>query len=84
MNPAVTEAEFQAMLERAELSPSERAGLTLGTVQGNVFDSYWKVNGSTEADAYEPMLKVDVLDLRRLLHPAASTTQGVHESEKRV
>jgi hypothetical protein len=50
-------------------------------VQRKVFDSYWKVGGSTEADAYTPMLKLDVADLRRLLPHVASSTQGKHACE---
>ena len=63
------------------LSASEKNGLSLATVQRRVFDSYWKVGDSTEADAYVPMLKLDVADLRRLLPHAASSTQGKHACE---
>ena len=81
MNPEVTEEEFQSMLDRAGLSVHERQGLSLTTVQRKVFDSYWKVDGATEADAYAPMLKLSVQDLRRLLPTVASSTQGTHECE---
>ena len=63
------------------LSASEKHGLSLATVQRKVFDSYWKVGGLTAADAYVPMLKLDVADLRRLLPHVATGTQGKHACE---
>jgi hypothetical protein len=81
LNPAVDDAEFQHMLVRGGLSAAQRAGLSLATVQAAVYDSYWKLGGLTEADAWAPLLGLGVGDLRRLLHPEASATQGVHECE---
>lgn len=89
LNPAVSDAEFSSMIDRAELTSEEREGLllkgegklSLETVQGLVYGSYWGLDGLKEGDYFDKLLKFEMADLRRLLHPQASLVQGVHEAE---
>ena len=105
LNPEVDEAEFRAMIGRADLTEEEKSGMlreareeangngemgggevgaggiSLSTVQSSTFRSYWDGEGGVYAGLYDKMLRFDVTDLRRLMHPDASLVQGVHSSE---
>jgi len=87
LNVAVSENEFHAMIERACLDERGKAFLAehvrLENVQKRCFDSYWHVGGLTPSDYYDKMLSLTVRDLRRLLPPHASKTQGFHPQESR-
>ena len=104
LNPDVDEAEFRAMIGRADLTEEEKSGMlgevregangegatggaggaggvSLSTVQSSTFRSYWDGEDGAFAGLYDKMLRFDVMDLRRLMHPDASLVQGVHSSE---
>ena len=84
LNPDVTEADFQQMLAKAKLSPAERQNLSLTTFQSEVYRSYWSLDERSVQDAWLPMMKLSSRHLRKLMHPLASSTQGLHESEAAV
>jgi hypothetical protein len=81
LNPCVTEEDFKQMMDRAALTMSQRQALSLETLQEAVYASYWGLDGRTEADAWLPMLNFDIGDLRTLMHPIASSSQGLHTCE---
>jgi hypothetical protein len=87
LNPDVSSDEFEAMLARAPMSGDERTklrslGMSTGSVQRLMYDSYWGREGLTEADVYEPMGRLHMSDLRRLVHPRYSCVQAVHSCEE--
>ena len=90
LSPAVSDGEFALMIGRAELTSEEKEGLLkggelrLGTVQELVYGSYWEQDSRVDTKGvnyFEKLLKFEMGDLRRLLHPQASLAQGVHAAE---
>ncbi len=86
LNPDVTESEFQQMITRSELTNEDKfalaATVNLGNLRERTYKSYWGIDQLTERDCYEPMLRFQTADLRRLIHPRYSQVQGLHSSER--
>jgi hypothetical protein len=84
-NPAVTEDEFQQMIQRASLDDETKSTLArtanMRNIQGRTYQSYWNLGGLVDADCYGPMLKFQIKDLRRLIDPKFSHAQGLHHTE---
>ena len=74
------------MLQRAEgLADEDRralsaSGLSLGNVQERVWNSYWG-RGEDDIDYFEKLMTLRVEDIRKLLSPDSSLSQGLHPSE---
>ena len=74
------------MLQRAEgLADEDRralsaSGLSLGNVQERVWNSYWG-RGEDDIDYFEKLMNLRVEDIRKLLSPDSSLSQGLHGSE---
>ena len=74
------------MLQRAEgLADEDRralsaSGLSLGNVQERVWNSYWG-RGEDDIDYFEKLMNLRVEDIRKLLSPDSSLSQGLHPSE---
>ena len=74
------------MLQRAEgLADEDRralsaSGLSLGNVQERVWNSYWG-RGEDDIDYFEKLINLRVEDIRKLLSPDSSLSQGLHPSE---
>ena len=75
------------MLQRAEgLAEKDRgalsaSGLSLGNFQERVWNSYWGRGGENEIDYFEKLMHLRVEDIRKLLSPDSSLSQGLHGSE---
>ena len=75
------------MLQRAEgLAEEDRralsaSGLSLGNFQKRVWNSYWGRGGDNEIDYFEKLMHLRVEDIRKLLNPDSSLSQGLHGSE---
>jgi len=85
LNPEVTAAEFQQMIERSTMSEQVKShmisSLSLQNLQNMVYNSYWKLGGLRQRDYYDPMHELSMKDLRRLMHPKYSHAQGYHPAE---
>ena len=74
------------MLQRAEgLADEDRralsaSGLSLGNLQERVWNSYWG-RGEDDIDYFEKLMNLRVEDIRKLLSPDSSLSQGLHPSE---
>jgi len=88
LNLAVSEAEFQQMIQRSSLDDQSKLALAttvnLDNVRLQTYQSYWGIAGLVEEDCYGPMLQLHIKDLRRLINPQYSQVQGLHHTERHM